>query len=111
MVDVEKAQEATMWVVVLASAVLAAARFATYINTVRVLDMRPEAAVAWWATYALALGLLVVGILGQQQTPRRSQNPAWLALLVGILVLVLMPSSPAGTTALGSAALLLARPR
>lgn len=111
MADVERAQEAAMWVVVLAAAVLAAARFATYVNTVRVLDVRIEAAFAWWATYAIALGLVVVGLLGQGRTRRTpgSEDPAWLALLVGILVLVLMPASPVGTTALGAAALL-ARP-
>lgn len=98
-----------MWVVVLATAVLAAARFATYVNTVRVLDVRPEAAIAWWATYALALGLVVVGLLGQRRAHRSMDSPAWLALLVDILVFVLMPTSPAGATALGTA-LLLARP-
>lgn len=98
-----------MWVVVLAAAVLAASRFALYLNTVRVVDVRVEAAVAWWATYAIALALLVVGLLGQRSARRERDRSAWLALLVGILVLVLMPASPADATALG-AALLPARP-
>jgi hypothetical protein len=99
MADVEKVQEATMWVVVLASAALAAARFAAYVNTVRVVDVGPAVAVAWWATYVLGLGLVVVGLLGQRQDPRSSQRPAWLALLVGILVLVLMPADPTAAAA------------
>lgn len=109
MVDVETAQEGAMWVVVLAAATLAAARFATYVNTVRLLDVRAETAVAWWATYAIAVGLIVVGLLGQRRSgPRRSQTPAWLALLVGVLVLVLMPATPAASTALSTVGL--ARP-
>lgn len=98
-----------MWVAVLATAVLAAARFATYINTIRVLDVRPEAAFAWWSTYAIALALVVVGILGQRSTRHGREDPAWLALLVGILIFVIMPANPAGTGALG-ATLLAARP-
>lgn len=98
-----------MWVVVLATAVLAAARFAGYVNTVRILDVRPSAAIAWWASYVLALGLVVVGLLGQQTARHGNERPAWLALLVGILVLVLMPASPSAASALGAGGLL-ARP-
>lgn len=102
MVDAEQAQEGAMWVVTLAAAVLAAARFATYVSTVRVVDVPMQAAFAWWATYAIALGLIVVGLLGQRRPRRGSDTPAWLALLVGILVLVVMPTSPTAAAALGS---------
>jgi hypothetical protein len=105
MATAERAQEAAMWVAVLATAVLAAARFATYINTIRLLDVRPEAAFAWWATYALALALVVVGLLGQRSTRHRRDGPAWFALLVGILIFVIMPANPAGTGALGAGVL------
>ncbi|PSG96154.1 hypothetical protein BRD56_12300 [Thermoplasmatales archaeon SW_10_69_26] len=106
MVDVEQGREVAMWVVVLASAVLAAARFATYVSTVRVLDVTIETAIAWWATYAIALGLVTVGLLGQNSAHRRRDDPAWLALLVGILVLVLMPSTPTEPAALGALGIL-----
>lgn len=108
MVDAEQAQEAAMWVVVLAAAVLAAARFAAYVSTVRVTDVPIEAAFAWWSTYAIALGLVVVGLLGQRDPHHRTDSPAWLALLVGILVLVIMPTTPAASPL--AASLLLARP-
>lgn len=107
MVDVERAQEAAMWVVVLAAAVLAAARFATYVNTVRLLAVRIETAVAWWATYAIGVALVVVGLLGQRRRSHHGEErPAWLAMLVGILVLVIMPGSPTGASALGLVGLL-----
>lgn len=98
-----------MWVAVLAAAVLAAARFAAYVRTVRVLDLTIESTIAWWATYAIALGLVTVGLLGQRSARRSREDPAWLALLVGILVLVLMPATPTSATTVG-AAIMLARP-
>jgi len=94
MTDAERAQEAAMWVVVLAGAVLAAARFATYVTTVQVTDLGPVTTLTWWATYAIGVGLVVVGLLGQRSARHASDSPAWLALLAGLLVLVVMPSTP-----------------
>lgn len=102
MVTVEQAQEGTMWVVILASALLAAARFAAYIDTVQSVDVGVQAALAWWSTYAIALGLIVVGLLGQRRAPSQTDTTTWGALLVGILVLVLMPGDPSGLAELGA---------
>lgn len=88
-----------MWVVVLAAATLAAARFAGYLTDVRATHVGVETAVAWWSTYAVSLGLILVGLLGQRTSRRGESTRSWLALLVGILILVLMPSTP--TASLG----------
>lgn len=103
MVTLEQAQEGAMWVVVLASALLASARFAAYVDTVQSVDVGVEAALAWWSTYAIALGLILVGLLGQRRTPSHTEATSWAALLVGILVLVLMPGDPSGLGQLGVA--------
>lgn len=103
MVDVEQAQEAAMWVVVLAAALLAAARFASYVNAVRVTDVGPAHAVTWWSMLTLAVGLILAGLLGQQSSRYESSTEGWLALLFGILVLVVMPADPTAVGGLGAA--------
>lgn len=112
MVEAEQVQEGAMWVVILAAAVLAAARFADYVSAVRAFEVSMTSTVAWWSMYVLALGLIVVGMLGQSRPRRERGTSAWLALLVGILILVIMPANPATSTgAIGSVAVLVGRPR
>lgn len=101
MVEVEEAQEGVMWLVVVAAATLAASRFAAYLTNVRAVHVDVETAVAWWSTWTIGVGLVVVGLLGQRTSRPQETTNSWLSLLVGILLLVLMPATPSAGAAVG----------
>lgn len=88
---------ATRWgtfVALGAGGMLAVARLATYIDVVTDTDVGFLHTLGWWGSYLAGLGLLVVGAAGTMDREVASQR-AWTALLVGLVILVLTPASPA----------------
>jgi NO-binding membrane sensor protein with MHYT domain len=84
------------WVVLtagVAAAALVIARFVDYIRFVDDVDVEFQQALAWWSTLVIAVSLTAGGLLARLQEEDRSTE-AWLAFLVGLLILVAMPAAP-----------------
>lgn len=84
------------WTVVVAGLALALARFIRYIEVVTDVDVAFTSSLAWWGMFVAGLGLILFGLVdeieGREFGP---STQAWAALLVGLLILALMPASPA----------------
>jgi hypothetical protein len=97
MIDAERGREIALWVAIVAAGVLAAVRFAAYATTVQAVDLGVQASLAWWSTYALAVALVVAGLLGLDTGLNVHGSRGiedWLALLAGLILLVVMPADP-----------------
>lgn len=80
-------------VAVVAGAMLAIARFGTYVDIVTDTDVDFLAALGWWGGYVGGVGLLAVGAVQASMAEEVSQR-AWVAMLVGLVLLVLLPAAP-----------------
>lgn len=90
-------------IALLAGGALALARFIRYIDVVTDTDVEFTASLAWWGTYAAGLALVSIGAI-EHVTDESDENlVAWASLLVGLLILVVMPSSPAPAFEFGQA--------
>lgn len=84
------------WTVVVAGFALALARFISYIDVVTDVEVGFTASLAWWSMFLAGLGLVLYGVVDEiEGSEFGPSTQAWAALLVGLLILTLMPSSPA----------------
>ncbi len=87
----------TVWAVGLAFLgviMLLVGRFITYIQVVTENDVGFTSALTWWGMYAIALGLIVAGMVKLARSKFHARAHEWAIFLVGVLVLVLMPTAP-----------------
>lgn len=99
MAESSEAQTVTIRITLLAGMLLILARFVRYIDVVTDTDVGAAATMAWWGTYLAGIGLLTYGALDHlgDRDPEEGLA-AWGALLVGLILLTVMPASPAGLT-------------
>lgn len=84
------------WTVVVAGLALALARFIRYIEVVTDVDVAFTASLAWWGMFVAGLGLILYGLVDELEGSEFGPSTqAWAALLVGLLILTIMPASPA----------------
>lgn len=91
------------WTILVAAAALALARFVRYIDVVTDTDAAFSATLAWWGSYVAGLVLLLLAAVDQLEGDQPADLRSWIGLLVGVLILVVMPSSPAPAFEFGQA--------
>lgn len=99
MASTAAARKITIRITLLAGGLLALARFVRYVDVVTDTDVGVAATMAWWGSYLAGVSLVAFGAIDHlsDRDPEEGMA-AWGALLVGLILLTLMPGSPAGLT-------------
>lgn len=92
--DDDAARTWSVRIALLAGGALALARFIRYIDVVTDADIEFTASLAWWGTYVAGLALVAGGAIEHVGGDEGESLAAWIGLLVGLLILATMPSSP-----------------